>query len=74
MMLTAAVLGWLTLAGIGAVYYLLPRLTGAPMWGERIARLNLMAAVPIYAAASLSPMFGLSSGQDLLEVPWYLDI
>ncbi len=74
MMLTTAVLGWLTLAGIGAVYYLLPRLTGTPMWGERIARLNLMAAIPIYAAASLSPMFGLSSGQDLLEVPWYLDL
>ncbi len=74
MVLTTAVLGWLTLAGIGAVYYLLPRLTGAPMWGERIARLNLMAAVPIYAAASLAPVLGLSSGQELLEVPWYLDL
>ena len=74
MVLTTAVLGWLTLAGIGAVYYLLPRLTGAPMWGERIARLNLMVSVPIYAAAALAPVLGLSSGQELLEVPWYLDL
>ncbi len=74
MALNAAVFGWITLTYLGAVYYLLPRLTGAPLWGERIANANLWAAGIVYPAGIVAIGLGGSQGRQFLEFPLWLDL
>ncbi len=72
--LNAALFGWLTLGHVGAIYYLLPRLTGARLWGERWAVLNLAGSIVIYVAALVSLAFGQTQGLALLEFPLWADL
>ena len=71
---SATVLGFLTLMHLAAVYYLVPRLTGARLWNERLANLGLWLAVGVNVAAILLLAAGYSDGREWLEIPWWLDI
>lgn len=74
MAINAAVFGWITLTYLGAVYYLLPRLTGAPLWGERIANANLWVAALVYPAGIVAIGLGGGQGRQFLEFPLWLDL
>ena len=59
---------------LAAIYYLVPRLTGARLWNERLANLGLWLAVGVNIAAVLALAAGFSDGREWLEIPWWLDI
>ncbi len=72
--ISTTVLGFLTLMHLAAIYYLVPRLTGARLWNERLANLGLWLAVGVNIAAVLALAAGYSNGREWLEIPWWLDI
>ena len=72
--ISTSVLGFLTLMNLAAIYYLVPRLTGARLWNERLANLGLWLAVGVNIAAVLSLAAWFSDGREWLEIPWWLDI
>lgn len=72
--MNASVFGWVTFAGIGAAYYLLPRLTGVQLFQARLAQAFTPVTAVVAAVHILSPWLGFSEGRELLEAPWYLDI
>lgn len=66
--------GWVTVGLIGAMYYLLPRLTGAALQDEPLGRISLLllaggTLVGIGAVAA-----GENQGVSLFEFPFYADI
>ena len=72
--ISTTVLGFLTLMHLAAIYYLVPRLTGARLWNERLANLGLWLAVGVNVAAIVVLAAGYSEGREWLEIPWWLDI
>ena len=72
--ISTTVLGFLTLMHLAAIYYLVPRLTGARLWNERLANMGLWLAVGVNVAAVLALAAGFSDGREWLEIPWWLDI
>jgi cbb3-type cytochrome c oxidase subunit I len=68
------VFGFLTLMNLAAIYYLVPRLTGARLWNERFANLGLWLAVAVNIGSVVALAAGLSDGREWLEMPWWLDI
>jgi cbb3-type cytochrome c oxidase subunit I len=72
--ISTTVLGFLTLMHLAAIYYLVPRLTGARLWNERLANLGLWLAVGVNVAATLVLAAGYTDGREWLEIPWWLDI
>jgi cbb3-type cytochrome c oxidase subunit I len=68
------VFGFLTLMNLAAIYYLVPRLTGARLWNERLANLGLWLAVAVNIASVVVLAGGLSDGREWLEMPWWLDV
>lgn len=72
--ISTTVLGFVTLMHLAAIYYLVPRLTGARLWNERLANLGLWLAVGVNVAAILVLAAGYSEGREWLEIPWWLDI
>lgn len=74
MALTAALIGWLVLALAGGAYYVLPRLTGAPLWGEQVAVAGFWATSALTLVGMTAVGLGLGDGLEPLSLPWYLDI
>ncbi|HVE76759.1 MAG TPA: cbb3-type cytochrome c oxidase subunit I [Actinomycetota bacterium] len=64
--------GWLTLAGLAAIYYVLPRITGAPMRGETAGvAAGIIINICVLLGITLI-MFGGSQGLQWAELPTYL--
>jgi len=70
----AAIWGWATLGYVGAAYYLTPRLTGAGLWGERLANANLWLSVGVYSAGLVAIGAGSTQGRPFAEFPLWLDV
>ncbi|MFQ5968156.1 MAG: cbb3-type cytochrome c oxidase subunit I [Acidimicrobiia bacterium] len=70
----AAIWGWVTMGFVGVAYYLTPRLTGARLWGERIANANLWFSIFVYGAGIVALALGLSEGRNMAEFPLWLDV
>ncbi len=74
MALTATLLGWLVLGLAGGIYYVLPRLTGSPLWGEQLAVAGFWATAAVTLVGMAAVGLGLGDGLEPLALPWYLDI
>lgn len=70
----ALLFGWLTIALIGAMYYLLPRLTGAPLRNVPLAWSALLLLAGGFAVGLVAVAMGNNQGLILFEFPWYADI
>ncbi len=72
--MTVIVVGWLVPALAGAVYHVLPRLAGTPLWQE--ARIGGAAwahgALALLGAAAV--LLGFGNGVQPLGLPWWLDL
>ena len=69
-----AIFGWLTPTLIGAAYYLVPRLTGAPLRYLRLGALNLWFLVAVVIAGTFSIGIGTGDGFELFEFPIWADL
>lgn len=72
--LLLALMGWLTLSLSGGVYYLLPRLTGAPLRGERLALAGGTATALVTLAGSLAVLLGRGDGSGPFALPWWVSL
>ncbi|NNL97720.1 MAG: hypothetical protein HKO63_05895, partial [Acidimicrobiia bacterium] len=70
----ALLFGWVTVGLIGAIYYLLPRLTGADLQDEALARLSLILVAGGSLVGIIAVAAGRNQGVPLFEFPFYADI
>ena len=70
----ALLFGWLTIGLIGAIYYLLPRLTGAELQDEALARISLVLVAGGSLVGIVAVAAGGNQGVPLFEFPFYADI
>ncbi len=66
--------GWLTVGLTGAIYYLLPRLTGGPLLEEPLARLSLLLVAGGTVLGLVAVASGGNQGLPIFEFPFYADI
>ena len=71
---TIAIFGWLTPTLIGAAYYLVPRLTGAPLRYVRLGALNLWFLAAVVITGTFSIGLGMGDGFELFEFPIWADL
>lgn len=71
---TAGLLGWLGIGLTGAVYYLLPRLTGTILANERLARLGGLALSGVTLAGMIVVGLGAGDGVEPFGLPLWLDV
>lgn len=69
----ALLFGWVTIGLIGAIYYLLPRLTGAPLQDEALARLSLFILAGGTLVGLIDIARGANQGLPTFEFPFYVD-
>ena len=70
----ALLFGWATIGLIGAIYYLLPRLTGSPLEDEALARISFWLIL-IGTALGIGAIWGGGNqGLPMFEFPFYVDI
>jgi cytochrome c oxidase cbb3-type subunit I len=68
------VVGWLTVALVGGIYYVLPRLTGSRLWREDVAHAGaaVIALVTLVGAGAIA--FGFGDGSEPFGLPIWLDL
>lgn len=74
MTMLALLIGFGTLSVVGGTFYVLPRLTGAPLWNERLAwaGMGLVAVVTLVGMVVVGA--GLGDGGEPFALPWWLDL
>lgn len=65
--------GWLTIGGLAAIFYLLPRLTAVPI-SRPLALLALAAITAGVGFGTAAVLVGDSQGRIAFELPWYADV
>lgn len=63
------VYGWLSMGLMGAACYVVPRLTGAPLFAGKLAQLNSLLWAAGTAAGVCAVAIGQSTGREMLEFP-----
>lgn len=66
--------GWLSMTYAGMMLYITPRLVGAPLYSERLARATLVLWNALMLCGSLSLLAGWNQGREYAEFPWLIDI
>ena len=66
--------GWITVGLIGAIYYLLPRLTGSALQDEALGRISLLFLTGGTLVGIVAVAAGENQGVSLFEFPFYADI
>lgn len=74
MAMAAMVFGFVTFANFAAIYYLLPRLTGAKLALEPIAVAGLAASAVVTLIGIFAIGFGQTDGRLFAEMPWVTDL
>jgi len=67
------IFGWLSQATVGAILYILPRLTRARLYSERLAHVNWWLWNLMIAGAAITLPLGLTQGREYAEMIWPLD-
>ena len=70
----ALMIGFLVISLVGGVFYVLPRLTGAPLRSVALARLGLWLTVLLVVAGLGAIAMGFGDGSQPLGLPWWLDV
>lgn len=73
MSLVALLLGWLFLGLMSATCYVLPRLTGVRLQGERLANLGLIPAIGVVIVGMAIVLLGYGDGREPFAFPWWWD-
>ena len=73
-MLILSVFGWLSMVYCGAILYILPRLTRAPLYSERLAQVNAWLWNLMMVGVLVTLPMGLTQGREYAELIWPLDL
>lgn len=65
---------WLSMANIGAFYYIIPKLTQAPIWSENLAKIAMWLWNIIGVLMIITLMAGYSQSREYAEMIWPLDV
>jgi cbb3-type cytochrome c oxidase subunit I len=68
------IFGWLSQVYAGAILYIVPRLTRARLYSERLAHVNWWLWNLMLAGAAITLPLGLTQGREYAELIWPLDI
>lgn len=71
---TFAVFGWLTMAGIAAVFFVVPRLAVAQLHNEVLGAAAVQGWNLLLFGGMATLLFGLSQGRPLAELPFGIDL
>ena len=66
--------GWLSQVYVGAILYILPRLTRARLFSERLAHINWWLWNLMIVGAAVTLPLGLTQGREYAEMIWPLDL
>lgn len=69
-----AIFGWLSMAYVAGIFYILPRLTGAPLYSERLGNLTLLLWQLFNLGILISFPLGLTQAREYAEMIWPLDM
>lgn len=72
--LTMVTYGWMSMAGMGACLWLIPRLTRKALVGEKYCFIGSIVWNIGVLLGSICLFFGISEGVEWLEYPWYVDL
>ncbi len=73
MVISTFLFGWLTVGFLGAIYYVLPRVAGAPLRHGATALASLLAITIGMIAGTVGIAIGHTEGRPYLEMPLYAD-
>src|SRR5262245_4834665 len=68
------IFGWLSQAYAGGILYILPRLTRARLFSERLAHVNWWLWNAMMLGALVTLPLGLTQGREYAELIWPLDL
>jgi cytochrome c oxidase cbb3-type subunit 1 len=66
--------GWLSMVYAGAFLYIIPRLTAAPLFSERLAWINVVLWNLLAVGIAVSLPLGFTQGREYAELVWPLDL
>lgn len=69
-----AIFGWLSMAYVAGIFYIVPRLTGAPLYSERLGNLTLRLWHVFNSGIVISFPLGYTQAREYAEMVWPLDI
>ncbi len=70
----ALFIGFAAISLIGGAYYVLPRLTGAPLWSKDLAWTGLLGLSAMTFVGIIAVGFGLGEGRMPFGVPWWFHL
>ncbi|HYE76414.1 MAG TPA: cbb3-type cytochrome c oxidase subunit I [bacterium] len=65
--------GWLSMAYVGAMYYMVPKMCKTPLWSDKLGKITAVAHFAWVWAAVFCLSNGISEGREYAEAPWFLD-
>lgn len=65
---------WLSMAQVGAFFYIVPRLCGVKLWSEVLGNVNMVLWNMIGITGYLTLMNGLTQGREYAELIWPIDV
>jgi cbb3-type cytochrome c oxidase subunit I len=69
-----AIFGWLSQAYVGAILFVIPRLTRAKLYSERLAHVNWWLWNLMILGAMITLPLGMTQGREYAEMIWPLDL
>ena len=69
-----ALFGWLSMAYVGAIFYIVPKLLGTKLWSERLGNITCLFWNILIVLAAITLANGLNQGVEYAELIWPLDL
>ncbi|MFQ5862609.1 MAG: cbb3-type cytochrome c oxidase subunit I [Candidatus Brocadiales bacterium] len=69
-----ALFGWLSMASIGIMFYILPKLTGVRLWSERLGNVTCLLWNIVIVLSAVSLPLGYTQGREYAEYVLPLDL
>jgi len=74
MHVNTATFGWLSMAQLGAMFYIIPRLIGAKLYSERLGNWTVVIWNLAILAANITLALGMTQGREYAELIWPIDV
>lgn len=66
--------GWLSMAYVGSMYYMIPKMCKTPLWSETLGRITAVAHFSWVLITVILLSNGVTEAREYAEAPWFMDI